>query len=309
MNWRRLDLNLLVVFDAVMHERNATRAAKKLNMSQPAVSHALMRLRSALGDELFVRTPDGMQPTPQAEHLAPSIRQALADLGAVLENKRTFDPQGVSRTFVVALNNYAALVIAPPLTAAAMREAPQVTLDLRPSGTLDITERLDRGDFDLAVGRLAAPAERFCDIRLFDDGFACLIRKDHPAIGDDGAINIQRLANLPHLDVSSTGEGTSFVDAELSRLALQRRIVMRPPLLATAGILAQSDMVAVMAKGAAKAFAAKSSLQVLNLPFPAPTLPIAMLWHRRLDDQPPHRWLRQLVVRVCTALKPRRGSN
>jgi DNA-binding transcriptional LysR family regulator len=114
---------------------------------------------------------------------------------------------------------------------------------------------------------------------------------------------------LPHLDVSSTGEGTSFVDAELSRLALQRRIVMRAPLLATAGILAQSDMVAVMAKGAAKAFAAKSSLQVLNLPFPAPTLPIAMLWHRRLDDQPPHRWLRQLVVRVCTALKPRRGSN
>jgi DNA-binding transcriptional LysR family regulator len=306
MNWRRLDLNLLVVFDAVMQERNTTRAAKKLNMSQPAVSHALTRLRSALADELFVRTPEGMLPTPQAEHLAPSIRQALADLGAVLENKRTFEPQEVARTFVIALNNYAALVIGPALAATVVREAPRVTLDLRPSGTLDITEQLDRGDIALALGGVAAPAERFCDVRLFDDGFACLLRKDHPAIGHDGTIDIERLAELPHLDVSSTGEGTGFVDAELSRRGLKRRIALRAPLLVTAGILAQSDMVTVIAKGAAQAFAIKSSLQVLDLPFPAPTLPIAMLWHRRLEDQPPHRWLRQLIVRVCKTLKSRR---
>src|ERR1700704_2154652 len=91
MNWRRLDLNLLVVFDAVMQERSATRAAEKLNMSQPAVSHALGRLRAALRDELFVRTPDGMAPTPQAERLAPSVRQALADLGAALDGARPFE--------------------------------------------------------------------------------------------------------------------------------------------------------------------------------------------------------------------------
>src|SRR5260370_8032747 len=149
MNWRRLDLNLLVVFDAVMQERSATRAAEKLNMSQPAVSHALGRLRAALGDELFVRTPEGMEPTPQAERLAPSVRQALVDLRAALEGARPFEPQEVERSFTVTVNNYAALVIAPPLAAAVAREAPSVTRDLRPSGPLAIAEPLDRRDIHL----------------------------------------------------------------------------------------------------------------------------------------------------------------
>ncbi len=302
MNWRRLDLNLLVVFDAVMQERNATRAAEKLNMSQPAVSHALGRLRAALGDELFVRTPEGMEPTPQAEHLAPSVRQALADLGAALESNRTFEPQDVSRTFVVSLNNYGALVMAPSLAAVVAREAPLVTLDLRPSGTLAVAERLDRGEIDLALGSTGAPAERFCDVRLFEDRFACLLRQDHPAIGPSGKIDVQSLAALSHLEVSSTGEGTGFVDEELARLGLERRVVLRAPLLATIGILTQSDMVAVMTERAARAFAFKAPLQVLTLPFPSPTLPFAMLWHRRQEDHAAHRWLRGVVSRVARAL-------
>src|ERR1700704_857779 len=131
MNWRQIDLNLLVVFDTVMQERNATRAAERLNMSQPAVSHALARLRAALGAELLRGTPEGMHPPPQAQHLAPSVRQALGDLGAALGNRATFDPRTTSRNFVIAVNNYAALVISPRLAAAAAREAPQVTLDIR----------------------------------------------------------------------------------------------------------------------------------------------------------------------------------
>src|SRR5690349_15356821 len=103
LNWRQLDLNLLVLFDAVLQQRNATRAAERLNMSQPAVSHALNRLRSALGDELFVRTPDGMTPTPQAERLAPSVRQALADLRVALEGARPFEPQEIEQTFTIFL--------------------------------------------------------------------------------------------------------------------------------------------------------------------------------------------------------------
>jgi DNA-binding transcriptional LysR family regulator len=302
INWRRLDLNLLVVFDAVMQERNATRAAERLNMSQPAVSHALGRLRAALGDELFVRTPDGMEPTPQAEHLAPSVHRALADLGAALESDRTFEPQEVSRSFVISLNNYGALVMAPSLAAAVAREAPFVTLDLRPSGTIDIAERLDRGEIDLALGGIGAPAERFCDIRLFEDRFACLLRQDHPAVGPKGKIDAKWLAELPHLEVSSTGEGTGFVDDELARLGLERRVVLRAPLLATVGLLTQSDMVTVMTEKAARAFASKAPLQVLTLPFASPTLPFAMLWHRRMDDHAAHRWLRGVVSRVARTL-------
>jgi DNA-binding transcriptional LysR family regulator len=302
MNWRQLDLNLLVVFDAVMRERNATRAAEKLNMSQPAVSHALARLRAALGDELFVRTPEGMEPTPQAEHLAPSVRQALADLSAALGSKAIFEPRTATRDFVMAANNYAALVIATPLAAAVAREAPLVTLDIRASGTLDIAERLDRGDLDLALGGMAAPGDRFRDIRLFEDRFACLLRRGHPAIKAAGKIDARLLAELPHLDVSSTGQGTGFIDEELARLGLERQIVLRAPLLATAGMLAQSDVVTIMAERAARAFAANASLQVMALPLPSPTLTMAMLWHRRMDDQPAHRWLRGVIRGVCRAL-------
>ena len=301
MNWRQIDLNLLVVFDAVMQERNATRAAERLNMSQPAVSQALARLRAALGDELFVRTPEGMEPTPQAQHLAPSVRQALADLGAALGNRATFDPRTTSRNFVIAVNNYAALVISPRLAAAAAREAPQVTLDIRASGNLDVAERLDRGDLDLALGGQAAPGDRFRDIRLFEDRFACLLRHGHPAI-TGGEMDARLLTELPHLEVSSTGQGTGFVDEELGRLGLERQIVLRAPLLATAEMLSQSDLVTVMAKHAAGVFAAMASLQVMALPLPSPSLTIAMLWHRRNDDQPAHRWLRSVVRDVCRAV-------
>ncbi len=267
-------------------------------MSQPAVSHALGRLRAALGDELFVRTPEGMEPTPQAERLAPSVRQALVDLRAALEGARPFEPQEVERSFTVTVNNYAALVIAPPLAAAVAREAPSVTLDLRPSGTLDIAEHLDRGEIDLALGTLAAPGERFSDMRLFDDRFACVLRRGHPAIGVDGTIAARDFAGLGHLDVSSTGEGTRFVDEALAKLELERRIALRAPLLATAGILAQSDMVAVLAERAARVFAAEAPLQVLPLPVASPSLTVAMLWHRRVEDDAAHRWLRGVVRRV-----------
>ena len=155
MNWRRLDLNLLVVFDAVAQERSATRAAAKLNMTQPAISHALARLRSALGDELFVRTPDGMEPTPYAERLAGPVRAALESLNTALDGAAAFDPAAAERGFSVAVDNRAALVLAAPLATTVAAEAPGVSLDLRPSGTLDLAERLDRGELDLALGGLA----------------------------------------------------------------------------------------------------------------------------------------------------------
>ncbi len=302
MNWRALDLNLLVVFDAVMHERSATGAAGKLNMTQPAVSHALSRLRGALKDELFIRTPDGMEPTPHAVRLADPVRRALEQLATALDGAAEFQPAAAERAFTVALNNHSALVIAAPLAAAVAAEAPGVMLDLRPSGTLNVPDQLDRGEFDFAIGGLAAPGERFTDLRLFEDGFAAILRRGHPASGPDGTITIEALASVPHLAVSSTGEGTGFVDAELARHGLERHIALRAPLLATGAVLAQSDMVAVLSARAAREFARAAPLQVLQLPFASPSLVTALLWHRRLDDLPAHRWLRGVVSRVARAL-------
>jgi len=134
VNWRTLDLNLLVVFDAVAQARSATCAAARLNMTQPAISHALARLRGALRDELFIRTPDGMEPTLYAERLAGPIRAALEGLGAALDGAAAFDPATAGRGFTIALDNRAELVLAAPVAAAVAAEAPGVSLDLRPSG-------------------------------------------------------------------------------------------------------------------------------------------------------------------------------
>ncbi|MGC1781572.1 MAG: LysR family transcriptional regulator [Acidobacteriaceae bacterium] len=301
MNWRTLDLNLLVVFNAVAQERSATRAAAKLNLTQPAISHALTRLRGALRDELFVRTPDGMEPTPYAERLAGPVRAALESLHTALDGAAPFEPATAERGFTVAVNNRAALVLAAPLAAATAAEAPGIGLDLRPSGTLDLADRLDRGELDLAIGSLAAPGERFSDRRLFEDGFAALVRHGHAAaVG--GTLDLDALAAYPHLALSSTGEETAFVDAELARHGLARRIALRAPLLAAAATLAQSDMVAVVSESTARAFARAAPLEVLQLPFASPRLAMAMLWHRRFDDVPAHRWLRGVVLRVARTL-------
>lgn len=301
MNWRLLDLNLLVVFDAVAQERSATRAAAKLNMTQPAISHALARLRNAVRDELFVRTPEGMEPTPYAERLAGPVRAALENLETALDGAAPFDPATSEREFAIAVDNRAALVLAAPLAAAVAAEAPGVTLDLRPSGTLDLTERLDRGELDFALGGVAAPGERFADLRLFEDEFAVLVRRGHPA-AVDGAASLEALGAYPHLVLSSTREATDFVDTELGRHGLLRHIAVRAPLLSAAFMLAQSDMVAVVTESAARAFARAAPLEVLKLPFAAPHLITAIVWHRRHDDAPAYRWLRSLALRVARTL-------
>jgi DNA-binding transcriptional LysR family regulator len=298
MNWRTLDLNLLVVFDAVAQERSATRAAAKLNMTQPAISHALGRLRGALRDDLFVRTPDGMEPTPFAERLAGPVRFALEGLRTALDTAAEFDPATAERRLVIALDNRATLVLAAPLAVAVGAEAPHLTLDLRPSGTLNLTECLDRGDLDLAVGGLASPAERFSDVLLFENGFAALVRRGHPASGNP-ELSLDALGAYPHLLLSSTGEETGFVDTELAGHGLTRKVTLRAPLLAAAAALAQSNMIAVVGERTARAFARVAPLDVLLLPFASPTLVTAMLWHRRLDDVPAHRWLRSVITRVA----------
>ncbi len=302
MNWRSVDLNLLVVFDAVAQERSVTRAGQRLGLTQPALSHALGRLRQALQDELFLRTPAGMEPTPRAQELIGPVRQALHGLRNALEASGDFVPAEARRSFTIAVNNHAALVMAAPVVTAATAEAPGIRLDLRPSGTLDIPSLLDRGELDVAIGSLAAPGERFADLRLFHDNFVAVVRHGHAAAVDDVPICLETLAALPHLAISSTGESTDFVDTALGKANLGREVVLRTPLLAAGAMLVQSDMVAVMSERAAREFARNLPLTILALPFPSPTVTTAMLWHRRFDSVAAHRWLRGVVTRVARGL-------
>ncbi|MDB5427937.1 MAG: Transcriptional regulator, LysR family [Phenylobacterium sp.] len=299
MNWRSIDLNLLVVFDAVMRERSVTRAGRLIGMSQPAMSHALNRLRHMLGDELFVRTPNGMTPTPRAERLARPLRNALSDVQFALEPP-AFDPQTSQRSFAIALNNLAAVVLGPPLVTATCGGAPGVRLDMRPSGTLDIPDLLDRGDIDLAIGALESPGERFVSELLLEDPFVLVMRCGHPA--GRRKLSAGTLAELPYLEISSSGEDIAFLDRWLQERGLTRRVVVRAPYVSACMILATSDLVTVFSRRMAQAFVLDHALEFHEPAFDSPQVRTSMLWHRRLDDHPAHRWLRDRVTSVSRAL-------
>ncbi len=299
MNWGAFDLNLLIVFDAVMQERSVTRAGSRIGLSQPAMSHALNRLRHMLKDELFVRTPEGMVPTPRAETLAQPLRSALSEMHLALE-PAAFDPAASDRRFALAVNNYAAVVLAPPLVAAVSAAAPAVRLDLRPSGTLDVIDRLDRGDLDLALGSMDSPGERFVAAPLLEDPFVIVMRRGHPA--GRRTLSAAALAALPHLEISSSREDTGFVDRWLDERGLVRRIALRAPYLSAAAILVQSDLVATLSRRIAEEFVRDHPLQLFKPPYESPSVATAMLWHRRLDRHPAHRWLRDIVLAVTRGL-------
>jgi DNA-binding transcriptional LysR family regulator len=299
MNWGAFDLNLLIVFDAVMQERSVTRAGSRIGLSQPAMSHALNRLRYMLKDELFVRTPDGMAPTPRAEALAQPLRHALSEMQLALEPAE-FDPTTADRRFALAVNNYSAVVLAPPLVAAVSAAAPAVRLDLRPSGTLDIVDRLDRGDLDLTIGSTDSPAERFASAPLLEDPFVMVMRRGHP--GSRRKVTTASFAALPHLEISSSREDTDFIDRWLRENGTTRRIALRAPYLSAAPILVQSDLVATLSRRIAQELVRNHPLQICTPPYESPRVRTTMLWHRRLESHPAHRWLREVVLSVAKTL-------
>lgn len=296
-----IDLNLLVVFDAVMQERNVTRAGRRLGLSQPAISHALIRLRHMLKDDLFVRSPKGMLPTPRAEQLALPVRAALDGLQQSLEPTQ-FDPATAQRHFRIAVDNYAAIVLVGPLAARITKAAPAVTLEFQPSGTLNVENLIDRGELDLAVGSYADIGERFSHQQLLRDEFVAVLRKSHPAT-NARELSIETFAGLAHLEISSVHHVTDFIDGALARRKLKRRIALRAPFLSAVRILIASDMVSVLPRRIAEELTRYRPLALRRLPVASPTIETAIIWPRRLDNQPAHRWLREIVGHVAQPLR------
>lgn len=299
MELKTFDLNLLVVFEAVLRERSVTKAGDKLGLSQPAMSHALNRLRWVLKDQLFVRTPEGMMPTPRAEYLAEPISRALLDLKRTLDPE-VFAPEEADRRFVIAVNNYAAVVLAGPVSGECRALAPRVRLSMRPSGTLDVPELLDRGELDLAILGREPAATRFSFQQLLEDYYVAVTRRGHPRAGE--RLDLQAFARLPHLAISSSGDDLGFVDAELAARGLARSLMAEAPYLSAGALLTQSDMVAVMGRRIAQEFRHAHGIELTPLPIPSPPLCSVMVWHSRFDDHPAHRWLRGVLGSVAAQL-------
>ena len=293
MNWGSIDLNLLIVFDMLMRERSLTRAGRRLGLSQPATSHALARLRQSLHDDLFVRTPEGMQPTSRAEQMADPVRNALAALSVTLMPE-TFDPASTARDFKIAANNYAARAIVPRLVRDVGAVAPHVGLDIRPIGGLDVIDQLDAGGIDVALSALVDGGERFRCVRVMEDDYVALLDKGHRAAAEP-ELTAELVAEIPHVALTSTGDDTSFIDEALERRGLARKIGARVPFLSVVLMLVGSDLIAVAPRRVAVDLTRICPLVVKELPFPSARVALSMIWHRRVDAHAAHRWLRDMI--------------
>ena len=202
-----------------MRERNLTRAGRLLGLSQPATSHALARLRHMLHDDLFIRSPEGMQPTPRAEQMAEPIRDALRVLRLTLEPEE-FDVARSVRGFSIVVNNYAARAIVPTLARKVGESAPNVSLDIKPVGMADVLDQLDAGGADVALAQLVDGGERFKCVRVTDDDYVVILDKDHPA-AQEPSLSIERFVEIPHVVITSSGDDTSFVDRALEDRGLR----------------------------------------------------------------------------------------
>lgn len=292
-NWNTFDLNLLVVFDAVMQEKNLTRTGQRLGLTQSAISHALARLRHMLKDELFVRTPEGMQPTPRAERMSGPIHQALQEMRVVLEADE-FDPSEASRTFTIAANNYAARAVVPAFVHRVAALAPSVVVEVRPIGMLHTFDQLDAGTVDLALDTLSEGGERFKCIGLLEDDYVLIMSGDHPVAGES-MLSMKHIGELPHITITSARDDTQFVDDALAEHGLVRRVWTRVPLHSVLSVLIGSKALAVVPRRVAASFISPSPLIIRPLPFHSPRVSLSMMWHRRLDHDPAHRWLRATI--------------
>jgi DNA-binding transcriptional LysR family regulator len=295
MDLHGIDLNLLVAFDALMAERSVTRAGVRIGRTQPAMSAALSRLRALLGDELFVRGPDGLQPTPRALDLAEPLGHALAEIQRTLEFTQVFEPASSTATFSIGLSDHAAFVVLPKLIARLGELAPTIVLQVRNLGHRDeAVTLLDAGEADITIGVPHASAGRILSQALFEERFVCILRKDHPEAA--APLTMETFLRLSHLLVSPENERFGTVDAALEKEGLRRRLALTlPQLYAAPSLVASSDLIATLMEGVVKASGYANKLQVFRPPLPLGTVKFSMSWHRRNDVHPAQRWLRGII--------------
>ena len=295
-----LDLNLLLVFEAMDQTRSVSGAARHLGLSQPATSAALSRLRRALGDELFTYAGGSMQPTPMARRLAPGIHSTLDGLRGVLDAERQFDPATTRTCFTLGMNDYANAVIAPGLAAHLAETAPGIDLRLQAYEKPDVGALIDGGAFDLVIGSFADPPDRAVATPLLHERFVGVARAGHPAL--TGPLDPQSFARLDHALFTLGRDGRGVVDDVLSAMGLARRVrVTLPHLMAMPQLLRATDLVAAVPSRAAARFG--EGLVTFDLDFLGLSpWTLHMLWSPFARRDAAHAWLRATVVGLCTSL-------
>jgi DNA-binding transcriptional LysR family regulator len=294
MELQDIDLNLLVLFNQLLVERRVSKVAENLGITQPAVSNALARLRKLLGDELFLRTPSGMEPTPYADQLAESVTYALGMIHSALNQRSTFDPSTSSRSFTVGMTDIGEIYFLPPLMEKLRRDAPGVSLSTVRNTAVNLKDEMEAGKVDLAIGLLPQLKGGFFQRRLFRQRYVCLFRQGHKL--DKKKISLADFSSAQHLVVISPGTGHGKVDELLKRSGIDRDVRLTVPHFVGVGhILQSSDLVATVPERLAQRLVEPFGLTAVAHPAKLPEVAINVFWHAKFHKAPANQWLRSLV--------------
>jgi DNA-binding transcriptional LysR family regulator len=293
----RVDLNLLPPLVALLEERHVSRAAERLALSQPAMSRALQRLRRHFADELLVRGPDGYALTPRAERIRAQLATVVTELNQLFATE-TFDPATAAQSFRLAVSDYIVSAFGPALVQTILTQSPNSTVRCE---ALDVRafDKLDAGTLDLVIYGSSAP-DRYCSQRLFTDRFACIVAADHP-LAQRKSVSLAQYVRWPHL---STDIAQARIDAALE--TPRRVAVVMPYLVLGSSILPGTELVLTVPARLASQFSDSGLIRVLDAPRELGDLQFYAVWHPRLDKDPSHSWLRQVVRTVAASSPPQR---
>jgi DNA-binding transcriptional LysR family regulator len=297
-----LDLNLALVLHALLVERSVSRAAKRLGLSQSAASHALARLRHALGDELVVRVAGGVVPTPRAQVMAEPLAAGLALLEKSLLEFPEFEPRAVARRFRIAASDYVEFLLLPRFLGVLAHEAPNVDVAIRPFSD-DAAGGLVRGDIDLLLGVGSdLRGQGLSKVQIITERFVCVVRTGHPL--SRGRLTLARFAAARHVLISPRGKPGGPVDDALAARGMERRIgVTVPHFLAAPHIVAETDLVLTVAERIARSFQSVLPLHILEVPLQLPPVQGSMLWHERNTSDPAHAWFRNRLTDIAAEVQ------
>ena len=302
-----VDLNLLKAFDAMMRKRHVTQAGTAIGLSQPAMSYALAKMRELFQDPLFVRTARGMEPTPRAQELSAPVSRVLELVQSEILPARKFMPLESSRTFVLCMSDIGEMVFLPRLLKRLNAEAPHVKIRTVALGSVQLEEGLGSGDVDLAIGYF--PALTGAAMRqeaLYRHSFVCIMRKDHPTIGD--SLSLEQYLAASHIKVQPEGRTQDIMERAQERLGIRVNVRFSlPRFIGIPFIIMDSDMIATVPLAVGRRFAEFTDIKLLPLPFPVPPYDLHMHWHARFDHEPASLWMRAEMIDVIKTSVPYSG--
>lgn len=305
MDIANVDLNLLVVFDALLRTRSVTGAARALHMSQPATSFALNRLRKTFGDPLFVRTARGIHPTPFAEKLAEPLAGILDRIRSDLLQQPTFEPATVERAITLNLHDIGELVFLPAILKKMSKVAPGIVIRTVNLPITDLLLALQSGEVDLAIGHFPelAGASLFQQ-QLFSHSFTCLVRRNHPAVNTE--MSRKQFTEGWHGVVHTAGQMDDTLEKELATQGLRRKVALRiEHYLAVPMILTQSDLIFTVPYAIGERLSKLGDIKLVRTPFKAKPRVVKQHWHARFQHDPANQWLRRLVADLFLDKAPR----